>query len=412
MGVGCVAMPLNSLPFLLLAVCAVFVVPVARGWLRTTIFLAINLTFVVSYWGLGGLPVGLTFCLAGFLCARLVRGRSTAALVVSVVILTAMFIYLRGYAGGGASAPTRLSAAGIFAIAGLSFLFFKMLHVVVDASSGTIERLTLGRYLNYCLNFTTVLMGPIQRYQDFAAQWDGETPDAPRFENYVDAANRTLRGFVKAFIFAPTLAPYILRPGMPIEQMGGLELLAAIYAFYIFLYFDFSGYCDIVIGIGILMGLRPPENFRFPFLARDVSSYWLRVHRSLTTWLTDYVFTPFYRYALGSTAMGRFQFLALSASLLLTMIIAGVWHGTAWHFAMFGLVHGVALVVVRVYEHVMTRRMGKAGFRRFTERPAVTAAAVFLTYNFTSLAYLFFVLDVHESVRVMERLAVTAGLAP
>jgi alginate O-acetyltransferase complex protein AlgI len=404
-------MPLNSWEFALLAVCAVFVVPIARGSLRTVVFLAINLVFVVSYWGLTALPIGLAFCLTGFACARLVRGRGTAALVGSVVLLTMAFAYLRGYAVGVTSLPGQLTPARVFAIAGLSFLFFKMIHVVVDARSRSIEDLTLGRYLNYCLNFTTVLMGPIQRYQDFSTQWDNGTA-APRFETYVDATNRVLRGFVKAFVLAPILAPYVLRPGLPIERMGGLELLLAIYAFYIFLYLDFSGYCDLVIGIGMLMGLRPPENFRFPFLARDVSAYWLRVHRSLTTWLTDYVFTPLYRFALNAKGFGRFNFVALSASLLLTMIVAGVWHGTAWHFAVFGLVHGVALVVVRGYEHLMIRRMGRAGFRRFTERWAVTAAAVFLTYNFTSLAYVFFVLDIHESVRVVERLAATAGLAP
>jgi D-alanyl-lipoteichoic acid acyltransferase DltB (MBOAT superfamily) len=255
-------------------------------------------------------------------------------------------------------------------------------------------------------------MGPIQRFQDFSTQWTGETSDQPRFETYVTAANRVLRGMVKAFALAPLLAPYVLRPGLPIERMGGMELLVAIYAFYVFLYLDFSGYCDIVIGVGILMGIRPPENFRFPFLARDVSAYWLRVHRSLTVWLTDYIFTPAYRFALGARGLGAHAFLALAASLILTMLVAGAWHGTTLNFVVFGLVHGIALVVARGYEHVMVQRMGRAAFRRFTERPVVTAFAVFLTYNFTSLAYTFFVLDVHESLRVMERLAATAGLAP
>jgi D-alanyl-lipoteichoic acid acyltransferase DltB (MBOAT superfamily) len=405
-------MPLNSWEFLVLAGCAVLVLPMTRGWLRTAIFLALNLTFVWSYWGVHAMPVGLAFCLAGYAAARLVHGRGTGVLVASLVVLTTAFAYLRGYTLGGAAAPSGSTSAGIIAIAGLSFLFFKMIHVVVDAASGSIGELPLGRYLNYCLNFTTVLMGPIQRYQDFSAQWDGDPAETPAFETYVNAANRALRGFVKAFVLAPVVAPHVLRPGLPIERMGGIELLVAIYAFYVFLYLDFSGYCDIVIGVGGLMGIRPPENFRFPFLARDVSAYWLRVHRSLTTWLTDYIFTPFYRFALSSKGFGQYGFLALASSLVLTMFVAGVWHGTTLHFAVFGLVHGVALVVVRGYEQFMISRLGRAGFRKFAERPLVTAAAVFLTYNFTSLAYMFFVLDVHESVRVVERLAATAGLAP
>jgi D-alanyl-lipoteichoic acid acyltransferase DltB (MBOAT superfamily) len=401
-------MTLNSWEFLLLATCAILLVPVTRGWLRTGLFLTINLAFIWTYWGVTAMPVGLAFCLAGYACARLVRGRGTTWLVASLLVLTTAFVFLRGYTIGSPSARADSTAAGIIAFAGLSFLFFKMIHVVIDAAGGSIDDLSLWRYLNYCLNFTTVLMGPIQRYQDFSSQWTGQTAERPSFERYVDAANRVLRGFVKAFVLAPVLAPYVIRPGLPIEQMSGLELLLAIYAFYIFLYLDFSGYCDIVIGVGSLMGLRPPENFQFPFLARDVSAYWLRVHRSLTTWLTDYIFTPFYRFALGSRRLGRHGFIALAASLLLTMLVAGVWHGTTLNFVVFGLVHGVALVLVRGYEHVMVRKMGRAAFRRFAERPAVTVLAVFLTYNFTSLAYTFFVLDVGESIRVVERLTATA----
>ena len=405
------SMALNSSAFLLLAVTAILVLPSVRGTLRTVAFLALNLVFVWSYWSVQAMPVALAFCLSGFVCARLVRGRGTGALVAGLAVLTGAFVYLRGYTLGGA-AGTDAATTGIIAFAGLSFLFFKMVHVVVDSSSGSIDELSLGRYLNYCLNFTTVLMGPIQRFQDFSTQWNGQADDPPRFETYVTAANRVLRGLVKAFGLAPLLAPYILRSGMPIERMGAGELLIGIYAFYVFLYLDFSGYCDIVIGVGSLMGLRPPENFRFPFLARDVSAYWLRVHRSLTVWLTDYIFTPAYRFALGARAIGTHAFLALAGSLLLTMLVAGAWHGTTLNFVVFGLIHGVALVVVRGYEHVMVRRMGRVAFRRFAERPLVTAAAVFLTYNFTSFAYTFFVLDVNESMRVMHRLATTAGLAP
>jgi D-alanyl-lipoteichoic acid acyltransferase DltB (MBOAT superfamily) len=398
-------MALNSWNFLILATSAVLFVPAAKGTFRTALFLTLNLVFVWSYWGAAAMPVGLAFCLAGYASARVVRGRSPAVLISCLIVLTAAFVYLRGYTLGGASAPAQPASAGIVAIAGLSFLFFKMIHVVVDAASGSIGDLSLGRYLNYCLNFTTVLMGPIQRYQDFSSQWTGETAEPPGFERYLDAANRVLRGFVKAFVLAPVIAPHVLKHGLPFERMGAGEILLGIYAFYVFLYLDFSGYCDIVIGVGVLMGVRPPENFQFPFLARDVSAYWLRVHRSLTTWLTDYVFTPCYRFALTARGLGQSAFAALAVSLLVTMIVAGVWHGTTLNFLIFGLVHGIALVVVRGYEHVMVKQMGRAAFRRFTERPVVTVAAIFLTYNFTSFAYLFFVLDVEESVRVVERLA-------
>ena len=184
-------------------------------------------------------------------------------------MLTGAFLYLRGYTLGGPAAPAGSATAGIIAFAGLSFLFFKMVHVVVDSWSGTIDQL-LGRYLNYCLNFTTVLMGPIQRFQDFSTQWRGGERTAGLRVLRHRRKPRAARNGQGVRAGAASLA-IRSAPGLPIERMGGGELLLGIYAFYIFLYLDFSGYCDIVIGIGILMGLRPPENFRFPFLARDVS---------------------------------------------------------------------------------------------------------------------------------------------
>lgn len=401
-------MALNSWQFVLLAATAVALLPVTRGWTRTAIFFGLNLAFVSTYWGASALPVGMAFLLLGYAAIKFVRGRGTAALVCSLTALTAVFAVLRGY-GFEDSSPSRTVGLGVVALAGVSFLFFKMVHVVVDVASGTIDHVPFARYLNYCLNFTTVLMGPIQRFQDFATQWDGGDSTAPlAFEQAVDATNRVLRGFLKAFVLAPYLAPYALAPGLAIDSLSAGEALLRIYAFYIFLYLDFSGYCDIVIGIGILMGIRPPENFDFPFLARNVSAYWLRVHRSLTQWLTDYIFTPSYTWALRARGLARHGFLALAACLLLTMLVAGVWHGTTANFVVFGLIHGVALVVMRGYDQVMTRWLGRVRFHTLQESRLATVAAVFLTYNFTSLAYVFFVLNVRDGLHLLGRLTTLA----
>jgi D-alanyl-lipoteichoic acid acyltransferase DltB (MBOAT superfamily) len=400
-------MPLNSWQFILLSAVAIVMVPALSGGVRTALFLVVNIAFVWSYWGAEATPLAAAFILLGYLCARFGSKRGPWAMAIGVTVLTLLFVYLRGYSVAGSPQPR--PGIGLLSIAGLSFLFFKVAHVVVDASSGTIKDLSFSRYLNYCLNFTTVLMGPIQRFQDFTGQWESRsTASSLGLETAIDAANRILRGLVKAFVLAPLVAPYMLTSGLPLETLPASELLLRTYAFYVFLYLDFSGYCDLMIGIGILMGIRPPENFNFPFLARNVSAYWLRVHRSLTQWLTDYVFTPTYRFGLGIRSLAAHPFLVLAGSLILTMLVAGVWHGTTLGFVAFGAVHGMALVVMRGYEQVMTGWLGRARFKQFEAHPGVAVAAVFLTYNFTSLAYVFFVLDIHESFRVFARLAATA----
>jgi D-alanyl-lipoteichoic acid acyltransferase DltB (MBOAT superfamily) len=406
-----VTVALNHWLFFLLAACATLLVPRLEGQLRTAGFLGINAVFVWSYWGLSATPVALGLCLVGYACARFVPERGTRGLLVCLILLTGLFAYLRGYSLSGLVSTQASPAAGAMAFAGISFLFFKIAHVVVDAASGSLGPLPFWRYMNYCLNFTTVLMGPVQRYQDFTSQWDNRAANPTGFEARVDSINRVLRGLLKAFVLATYLRPYVLQPGLPIESLSGVTLLLKAYAFYAYLYLDFSGYCDIMIGVGSLMGLRPPENFHLPFLARNVSAYWLRVHRSLTLWLTDYVFTPSYRLALSTTRLARHGFLALAVCLLLTMLVAGLWHGTTLNFVAFGAIHGLALIAARSYDLSMARVLGRDRFRRFTDSRFVTVAAVVLTYNFTALAYAFFVLDITEGARFFARLAAVAEAA-
>ena len=234
-------MPLSSWSFVVLASTAILALPVASGPVRTALFLLLNSAFVWTYWGISAAPQAVGFVLLGYVAARFVSGRGAAALALTLTLLTALFVYLRGYAAGLIDIPGS-HAAGVVAIAGLSFLFFKIAHVVIDASGGAIGQLPFTRYLNYCLNFTTALMGPIQRFQDFTAQWDDRFASQQLdLESAIDAANRALRGALKAFVLAPYLAPYVIQPGMPLNSIGTGELLMRVYAFYVFLYLDFSG---------------------------------------------------------------------------------------------------------------------------------------------------------------------------
>jgi len=394
-------MKLLSLEFIVLASCAIVLLPITRGPLRWILFLAFNLIYVTSYLTPAGMVSTGVFLLAGYGFSRWARSGGRVALITSIAALTLAFVYMRGYTLRGLLLPESW-ITDVLATAGLSFLFFKMLHVIVDSGSGTIGELKLGTYTNYCLNFTTFLLGPIQRYQDFSDQWHGRKPSIEDgFEPRVDAVNRILRGLVKKFVLVELMRRYSLQ-GVDVDSVSAAALVVKTWVFYLYLYCDFSGYCDIVIGVGALMGVRPPENFWLPFLSRNVSAYWLRVHRSLTLWLTDYIFNPTFA-ALLRSRLGGSPFLALAISLSLTMLVAGVWHGTTLSFLLFGLVHGVYLVVFRGYEKFMIGRLGRKRFTRFSSRPAVHVLAVFLTFNVTAVAYIFFVFDTGEMVRLIAR---------
>ena len=386
-------MSLLSLEFFTLSLLAILIVRAARGPIRVFGFTAVCLWFVSSYLNATGLLSTLLLCLAGYGFA--VGARRVARVgTIGIVLLTAAFIWMRRYSFLDVLLPESL-LTDILATAGLSFLFFKIIHVIVDAQGGTIGDLRLMTYLNYCLNFTAYLLGPIQRYQHFERQWNRrEEPLGPTFEAQLDAVNRVLRGLVKKFVVAEWLARYALLPGESVATMSlGHGVLVGIYAFYFFLYFDFSGYCDIVIGIGRLMGVRPPENFNLPFFSPNIAQFWLRVHRSLTLWLTDYIFNPTYAAMLrGRSLVGR-PLAAASLAIMLTMFVSGLWHGTAINFLLFGLLHGLYLVGFRFFEWLMIRRVGRKRLLVLRKRRVWLVFSTLLTFNVTVAAYLLFVLD-------------------
>lgn len=397
-------MKLLSLEFAGLALAACVLLPLLRGPLRGAVFLALNAVFAASFLTPAGCVSTASFLLLGYCVAWWVRGGDRRRVVAGVVLLTATFVYLRGYELVRIALPQGW-VHEFLATAGLSFLFFKILHVVFDNAAGTLGDLRPGTYVNYCLNFTTFLMGPIQRYQDFREQWTGAKGSIePGYEGHLDAVARIARGLVKKYVLAEFLAYETIYADMDFGSFSIPQIALRTYAFYAYLYCDFSGYCDVVIGTGSLMGVRPPENFDFPFLSRNVAEYWLRVHRSLTTWLTDYVFNPTYA-GLLRTRWARNRVLApVALALVVTMLVSGLWHGTTLGFVCFGLLHAAFLVAHRAYEHVMKRSLGVKRFREFSANRAVHAAAVVVTWNATSVAYLFFVLGIEDVWRLSRRI--------
>lgn len=397
-------MSLLSFQFLFLALLAVLGVSSTRGWARYLIFLAANTYFASTYLHASGLISITFFCLAGYAGTRLILARVRWAEYVAPVFMIIAFVYLRGYTFVQALVPSDWMVR-VFVTAGLSFLFFKILHVQIDAASGTLGELRFSRYLSYCSNFTTFLLGPIQRYQDFSGQWRATGAELPHtFEAHLDAVNRILRGLVKKFVLAEFLGPHALQASANIDALSTVAILRQSYVFYFYLYCDFSGYCDVMIGVGTLMGVRPPENFWLPFFSRNVAAYWLRVHRSLTLWLTDYVFNPVYASTIRNRVLGKRPFLALSAALSITMLVSGLWHGTTPNFIIFGLLHGMYLIVFRGYESAAQAVLGRTRFLAWSQHPIVSLAAVILTFNATALAYIPFVLDSRQIQELVTRL--------
>lgn len=396
---------LMSVEFFTLCVGAAVLSAALRGAVRQIAFLSVNLFFL---WKLLLGPHGtlstIAFCALGYVLTRLILWRPRFSFLGALSVYGLLFFYMRRYDFLTWVVPESMLTQALSTV-GLSFLFFKVVHVMIEAHSGTLGPLQASTYLNYCLNFTTFMMGPLQRYQDFYGQWHGTKEAIPhRFEAHLDAILRILLGLVKIYILAEWFHGRALRPNTDLVELSLLGLFVKVYAFYFFLYLNFSGYCDVVIGVGSLLGVKPPENFNMPFLAQNISDFWLRQHRSLTLWLTDYVFSPLYKWSLSNRGLGSYRLLAANGALLITMLVSGLWHGTTLSFLLFGIAHGVYLVVYRTWDAFLTRRFGAQRVRAWRAKWPVRAVGIALTFNAAAFAFIFFVLDPAQIEKMLNRL--------
>lgn len=169
-------------------------------------------------------------------------------------------------------------------------------------------------------------------------------------------------------------------------QYHSLEVLAAIYGYTLQLFLDFSGYSEMMIAFGLLLGFRIPVNFRAPLLAHNIRDFWDKWHISLSTWIRDYIYIP-----LGGSQGGftRTQFNLLSA-----MVLSGVWHGSGWNFFIWGLLHGMGLVILNIadkgYQHFAKVESKYA--RNAVSRSSAFAKliSIFFTITFVSFCFVFF----------------------
>ena len=229
---------------------------------------------------------------------------------------------------------------------GLSYIFFRVLHLVIDAREGSlVQKVGLVSYLNYTLNFTTFVSGPIQRYQDFVEMQEARIPLPLNVICAGEAFGRIVVGFFKVNVLSllfssiqsQALGSLSAQQSFPARVLTG-ALIAASYPFY--LYCNFSGYIDIVIGLARFLRIRLPENFNRPFSSDNFINFWSRWHITLSEWLKTYVYNPLLLKLMRRfPARGLDPFLGVVA-FFVTFFLIGVWHGQTPTFIFFGVSAG------------------------------------------------------------------------
>ena len=272
----------------------------------------------------------------------------------------------------------------------ISFFTFEFVHVLVDIYLGKVRALPLRDFALFTLFFPTMVAGPIKRYQNFAPQID----IVRAFERLAFAAGiyRITMGLAKKVVVADSMTPLVAPLITPGPLYGPADYWIGVLAYTIKIYFDFSGYSDIAIGVASLLGYDILENFDRPYRARNISQFWRRWHMSLSSWIRDYLFIP-----LGGSRRPGLTLLNLG----IVMAISGLWHGAAWHFVLWGLWHGAGMAVHRVWGHFAIPRLPALASGRFWH-----AASVATTFAFVALGWILF-----ASPSIPVAATVFAGLA-
>jgi alginate O-acetyltransferase complex protein AlgI len=222
---------------------------------------------------------------------------------------------------------------------GISFFTFHAISYVVDVyrRDASAQKRPVEAAL-YLLVFPQLIAGPIVRYRQIAGQL---AERISTLEDFSYGVRRFIVGLGKKMLIANTLAgPADRIFGMPAGELTTALAWLAVTCYTLQIYFDFSGYSDMAIGLGRMFGFHFPENFNYPYIAQSVQEFWRRWHMSLSAWFRDYVYIP-----LGGnrTSTGRLYF-----NLVLVFFLCGLWHGANWTFVIWGLFHGLFLVIERV----------------------------------------------------------------
>lgn len=307
--------------------------------------------------------------------AKTIRGKRGWLLGCVLPLLGILFLfkYFNFFAGSVASL---LNLAGIPAEPlvlklvlpmGISYYTFRIISYGADIYRGKRgSEPHLGYYLTYVLFFPQILSGPIERSDSFLMQIPaGLVYDS---ELFAEGIQRMILGLFKKMVIANRLSGYVDAVfGRPADYPGLASLMAAV--FYSFqIYCDFSGYSDIAIGMGNLLGIRSRKNFDCPYFARNIRDFWNRWHMSLSGWLKDYVYI-----SLGGNRVSRFR---RNVNVLVTFLASGLWHGANWTFLVWGGVHGLWNMCSR------KKKEDKAGTLRKIGQTLVTFAGVTFAWIF------------------------------
>ena len=373
-----------------------------RGARRELVFALVNVAGVYYFFfrgnGSRSLPIFgayLILVLIQYFMLRMFSERSgwkpwLAFFTPILALVVIRYVPSSLYAGMSGSFHIVLRRNPDFTIAsyfvGISYLAFRSSYLVLEVRNGTVKRPGIWEYASFCFFLPTMPVGPINPYGNFRRAFTAEPPDIPAGRS----AMRVIVGLVK-YEFLGNIFNQLTYSGLLMDGRyhHWIDFVAAVVFYYLFLYCNFSGFCDMAIGAAGLIGIPVAENFQNPFAARNVKDFWNRWHITLSLYMRDVVFSPLSRFLariLGPAHVNH----AIALTIIAVFLLIGVWHGVGWNYAAFGAVHAAGVVANHYYTLGLKKWLGRDAFKSYNTNPWIKAVAIGLTFSYVAASLFFF----------------------
>lgn len=225
---------------------------------------------------------------------------------------------------------------------GISFFTFQQLSYLVDAYKGKVEKYSLLEYAIFVSFFPQLIAGPIVLHDEVIPQFKDIANRRVKVENIAKGLTAFSIGLAKKVLIADTFAKVADYGFNNVYNLGAINAIIVMLSYTFQIYFDFSGYCDMAVGIGKFFNIDIPINFNSPYKAKTITEFWNRWHITMTRFFTTYVYIP-----LGGNRKGKYR---TYINVLIVFLVSGLWHGANWTFILWGVMHGVANVLTRIYK--------------------------------------------------------------
>ena len=400
-----------SFTFLAFALLVIVVLHLGRTarW-RQAVLLAVNLAFLAYF---AARPAALLpyagFLLLGALGVSARRRLGPWTMWAFPLLVLLVFVWLKRYL----FVPQQLLLPQGYVLVGLSYVFFRVMHLVIDGWE-SLPRGARGwiSYLNYTLNFTSLVSGPIQYYDDYrrSEQETGRLTGSDAWR----AIERVIIGFFKVYVVSAVLHAVQQSQVEAFATADATEAIlhgAALTALYpVYLYFNFSGYTDFVIGIARFLHLELPENFDRPFASGNFITFWSRWHMTLSNWVKTYVYTPAVLAMMRRASSAKLEPLIGVAAYFLTFFLVGLWHGQTSEFVFFGFLQGGGVAGNKLYQLGMTRALGRGRYHRLTNNTGYAMLMRGVTFTWFAFSVLWFWSSWSQLASFAERIGVRGGI--